>query len=57
MVKFCPFGGKITYRTRKKALKAAAKSVANAMKTGQRAAKETYQCKNCGFWHLTKGKT
>jgi hypothetical protein len=45
----CPNGGKVCYRTRRKALR-----VAEAIRAGSdRKQIFAYRCQNCPWWHLT----
>jgi predicted RNA-binding Zn-ribbon protein involved in translation (DUF1610 family) len=52
--KYCPYGGKLIYRTKKKAIKAADRIRPFIEHMGRTPARREYKCPNCGFWHLTK---
>lgn len=50
----CPNGNKVSYNTRKKALKALDRTKNIALKDGRPAVQRIYTCHACGLWHLTK---
>lgn len=52
--KTCSTTGKMSFSTKKKAVKQAQRSIALSMKGGGAPSRNPYKCPFCGNWHTTK---